>query len=475
MSNFSDAGLISTKDLISLAKDKGLDLNLRKLRFYVSEGLIPQSKVLPVASLGRAGFYPKSVIYTLSLIFSMHKQGYTLKEIKLFLERVDKVAKLENKSTQDLYKELLDLFESKEETIFNSSLWDEASRIIFEEMLKKNCDPKIENIKKVTLSVEMKDGTNFSKDLFNFFEKFEIKQMQLKNAVSIKQLVNIASQRDGKILTFLTDPEIQFNEFKKYHYVTDIQNYLAAIKNGEVVGFVGIRGEEIRLKKGMALLDGPLVSPDFRNKGVATKLMNNLFIFLKNKKIKTVDVLLPTTCIPCLQFLRRRFNFNIFSYLWMMQLSSSENLKHTATNKQQIIVNNYQKEKDLKLFVRAYNESGFDWWLQIPVNLEDMRKEEKEGSIINFDSVFLAYDGLEPVGFSYFTAKEPLLYFRVIKEYRRRHIEDLLVEKALKYAKANKFPFVYTVIKDNETENIEMLERAGFKLDKMVIFLRKEI
>lgn len=468
--------LITTEDFVRLANEKGLDLNLRKLRFYISEGIIPKPEVIPVKGIGRKGFYPKSTLNTLFLVFLLHDQGYTLNNIKLFLDRLEKIAQFQNKNVTELHKELLGLFGSNKETVLSNSFWEEAGKSVFEEMLKNNYLPDFENIERITVSVDLKDGNKFSTVLYNLREKIKVRRLQSTDYTAFKQFISIVEKRDGTVLTFLTDPETQFNEFKNYRYAACPENYIVAVKNDQIIGFVGIRGEELRLKKGMALLDGPLVHPDFRSQGIATELLHNLFADIKKRGIRVIDVLLPTTCISYLQFLRKKFDFNIAGYLWMMRLTFSEKLKIKSSNgKNNIKFVNYRQGIDLKAFTDVYNEASSDWWFYIPLNIDEAKEEEKEGSIIDFSSIVLVFDRDKAVGFSYFPVKEPVLYFRVIKEYRGRNIEAQLVDRALEYARAHNFPFVDIIVNDNESGIIKMIEKKGFDLQDMIISLHKEL
>ncbi len=83
----NDAEFLSLPRLLESCHKLGLDINERKLHYYIHRGLIPKGVKRPeLGADGRAGYWPATVVKRLRRICQLKQQGYKLDQIRKFIE-----------------------------------------------------------------------------------------------------------------------------------------------------------------------------------------------------------------------------------------------------------------------------------------------------------------------------------------------------------------------------------------------------
>ncbi len=78
----NDEPRLSVDDLLRIANDMGLDLDLSTLRFWQTEGILPYPNRRRIGT-GTYAVYPGVALAVIERIRAMQKSGLTLKEIAL--------------------------------------------------------------------------------------------------------------------------------------------------------------------------------------------------------------------------------------------------------------------------------------------------------------------------------------------------------------------------------------------------------
>lgn len=78
----------SVRQLLERAREMGLDVNERTLKFYTNRGLLPKPVRNPYPGAdGRVSYYPRDALRRLRKIYQMKAQGFKLGQIRQLLER----------------------------------------------------------------------------------------------------------------------------------------------------------------------------------------------------------------------------------------------------------------------------------------------------------------------------------------------------------------------------------------------------
>jgi DNA-binding transcriptional MerR regulator len=83
---------VTIAEILQLAKEAGISINQRTFRLYADMGLIPRPDVRNRDEGGRSGYYDPRVLGILSVIPDLQEQGYSLRDIKAFLGRLENIA-----------------------------------------------------------------------------------------------------------------------------------------------------------------------------------------------------------------------------------------------------------------------------------------------------------------------------------------------------------------------------------------------
>ncbi|HXE72807.1 MAG TPA: MerR family transcriptional regulator [Candidatus Nitrosotenuis sp.] len=79
---------LALPELVSQARQAGLDVNERTIKFYTARGLLPRPEKNPFAGAdGRARYYPADTLKRLRKIHQLKAQGYTLEQVARILEQ----------------------------------------------------------------------------------------------------------------------------------------------------------------------------------------------------------------------------------------------------------------------------------------------------------------------------------------------------------------------------------------------------
>ena len=90
---------MTVSEILKLAKESGIDVNQRTVRLYADMGLIPRPDVRNRDEGGRSGYYDLRIVGILAAIPDLQQQGYSLKDIKSFLGRLESIAKQSGKDS----------------------------------------------------------------------------------------------------------------------------------------------------------------------------------------------------------------------------------------------------------------------------------------------------------------------------------------------------------------------------------------
>ena len=80
-------GLLTLEEVLATSTQRGLELSERTFRYYVVLGLLPKPLKKPGED-ARVHFYPLAILDRLQEIRSLQEQGFSLKQIKKYVEEL---------------------------------------------------------------------------------------------------------------------------------------------------------------------------------------------------------------------------------------------------------------------------------------------------------------------------------------------------------------------------------------------------
>jgi mycothiol synthase len=254
----------------------------------------------------------------------------------------------------------------------------------------------------------------------------------------------------------------------------NLDGLLIAEWNGQTAGMVQALVDEFRVEK-KGFIQSLAVLPEFRNRGIAKKLLLKAIKSLKNRGMEVVGTWTQADRVVCVH-LYESFGFKRVRTLSLM--------KGSLTKKSGIEVNEtltlreakLKENEDVALINRLDNEAFREHFNYRPITLEETKYMLFEMPWYKRRKALFAVLAGQPVGYviagidvglnrEKHTKYGWILDIGVLKPFRRQKIGLTLIHSAMRYLKSLGMENALLYVDDqNPTGAIKLYERVGFEI-----------
>lgn len=254
----------------------------------------------------------------------------------------------------------------------------------------------------------------------------------------------------------------------------NLDGLLIAEWDGQTAGMVQALVDEFREEK-KGFIQSLAVLPEFRNRGIATKLLLKAVESLKKRGMEVAGAWVQADRVACV---------HLYESLGFKRVRTSSLMKRSLTEKTRIKVNEavvvreaeLRVDEDIALIWRLENEAFIEHFNYRPLALEETKYMFFEMPWYRHQKAWFATFAGEPVGYIITGIDVRLneekhanygwiLDIGVLKPFRRRKIGSTLMHSAMRYLKSLGMEDALLYVDDqNPTEAIKLYERVGFEV-----------
>jgi mycothiol synthase len=254
----------------------------------------------------------------------------------------------------------------------------------------------------------------------------------------------------------------------------NLDGLLIAEWDGQTAGMVQALVDEFREEK-KGFIQSLAVLPEFRNRGIATKLLLKAVESLKNRRMEVAGAWAQANRVACV---------HLYESLGFKRVRTLSLMKRSLTEKTGIEVNEavvvreaeLRVDEDVALIWRLENEAFREHFNYRPLALEETKYMLFEMPWYRHQKAWFAAFAGEPVGYviagidvrlneEKHTNYGWILDIGVLKPFRRRKIGSTLMHSAMRYLRSLGIEDALLYVDDqNPTEAIKLYKRVGFEV-----------
>lgn len=254
----------------------------------------------------------------------------------------------------------------------------------------------------------------------------------------------------------------------------NLDGLLIAEWDGQIAGMVQALVDEFREEK-KGFIQSLAVVPEFRNRGIATKLLLKAVESLKNRGMDVAGTWVQADRVACV---------HLYESLGFKRVRTSSLMKRSLTEKTEIEVNEavvvreaeLRVDEDVALIWRLDNEAFREHFNYRPLTLDETKYMLFEMPWYRHQKAWFAALAGESVGYviagidvrlneEKHTNYGWILDIGVLKPFRRQKIGSTLMHSAMRYLKSLGMEDALLYVDDqNPTEAIKLYQRVGFEV-----------
>jgi GNAT superfamily N-acetyltransferase/DNA-binding transcriptional MerR regulator len=505
----TDAMTIS--ELLKLAKESGIDINQRTVRLYADMGLIPRPDVRNRDEGGRSGYYDPRIVGILAAIPDLQQQGYSLKDIKSFLGRLESIAKQSGKDSLSAQVSGLEAIVGKTSEAAQAgragstgttgvtsapAVWRSLSGPVVSEMLRRGMSPDTQRIDELTVMVSTRDGERFSVPVFLDLASVvytspareDDAELGVIASVHLFELTGKESDRSAEsIRNWL---EKTYDMSRANFVIARRRGSMQAIRGDSavtedlneagrsIIGFVALGVEPERIRAGQVRLEGPYVVPQYRGQGLGRELLSRVESRALDLDARYIDAFVDSESIQVISFLRHS-GFVPDHFYWEAQAiipdvlpTGEDPLADKSRMRARLEIRPIASPDDLERALALEDQVMKDTPGYYRAKVEDLIAS---GTTFPMYDHFTAYLDGEFVGTVWNSTPSPRVYAVVLPRYLNTWIELALWRHILRHLRSKGRKTARTEAVSEVASGRKALSTLGFVVDKMVVCYRKRL
>jgi len=490
---------LTVSELLTLARESGLSINQRTLRLYIDRGLIPKPDVRQREESGRSGYHDPRVVELLTAIDGLQQQGYSLRDIKTILKRLESIARQSGKDpiaaqisgALAISKRTTEMFEKggagDAGAIPSASalaVWRSIAGPVVAEMLRRGAVPDTSRIVELRVTATTRDGQTFSAPVFLDPESVVYTNPTRDDDEELDRLTSeYLSELTGKKHPLAGAESIrswleETYDMSRENFILAKRSAFAETATGYAIGFVALGVEPERIRAGQVRLEGPYVVPEYRGQGLGRELLNRAESRALSLGAKYIDAFLDSEATPAISFLRH-FGFVPDHFIWETRVelpaissSGEDPLADKSRMRRRLEIRPVASPDELEQSLRLHEEvmKGTPGYYR--AKAEDLTSF---GVKYPMEHHFNAYLDGELVGTVWNSVPSPRVYAVVLPRYANTWIELALWRHILRYLRSKGLKEARTEAVSELTSGRKALSILGFVPYKMTVCYRKRI
>ena len=489
----------TAKEIVSRAREAGLDVRARTFRLYVDLGLVPRPAVRTNPGGGRSGYYDPRVVELLRVILQLQSRGQTLQQVKAFLDRLADVARASGRDALAVQIEAAEALSDADRADADGApknaragnlggpaarlgdatqLWKSVGGPLLAEMVRRGRRPDASAVNELRLEAVMNDGERVAFPLFLSAEAVAYRNPTRRDDAALGALTSAyASELEGRERPPLSAARVR-NWLEES---TDISrpNFLIAVRQptaeAEVLGFVALGVEPERLRAGQVRLEGPYVVPEYRGQGLGRAFMERAEALAVELGARYVDAFHETAAARALACLRR-FGYHPDHFFWVAGMEPERaavedlegRLPKRAASRLQIKPVADPSDLEAHLGLSARVRAGTPGFYPLtPADLPSLALPN--------DHFFNAYLDGRLVGGAWHSKGGPRIYVSVLPEHAGSWVETAMWAHLLRYALDRGLKRVKTEAAGASEAAARSITAIGFTIESMRVCYRKHL
>lgn len=489
--------LVEASALLSLAREKGLNINRRTLRLYADTGLIPRPFVRNRDDGGRTGYYDPRTLKLLEAIEKMKSAGYSLRDIKEFFRHLENVAAESGRDPLEVKVEAVAAIfpgrvrdggytgssrtnESADLTKIN--LWREIGGAVVSQMLRMGLECDVRAIAEIRASVITEQGNEVTVPVFLNARSvcYDHPSREDDSDVGILTAAYV-SELTGKVQE--PAPAENIREWLETSYDISREHFIVARApktstdpKPPLIGFCALGVEPERLRAGQVRLEGPYVVPAYRGYGVGAELFRKAEEMAREIGARYIDAFLSTRARNAISF-AEHFGFQPCYFLYEARVKlvkpeagKPDPLAERSRSRYRLVIKpidcTEELEKALDLTAKVMRGApGF-----YPVTAEDL---EKTGLVYPMEDHFNAYLDGELIGTAWNSTGSNRVYVNVLPRYKDKSVEAQLWRHILRHVRAKGYAEARTEVVYERSSRRRVPASLGFNVITVIVCYRK--
>jgi GNAT superfamily N-acetyltransferase len=446
-----------------------------------------------------------------AVVPALQQQGYSLRDIKSFLDRLDSIAEESGKDSISVQVSGLEAIARKTSETAQAGrtgstgiggvasalvVWRSLSGLVVAEMLRRGMSPDTQCIDELTVTVSTRDGQQFSVPVF------------LDPASVV--FANPAREDDGELgvitsahLSELTHKESSasaetIRDWLEKTYDMSRANFVIARRRGpaqagrgssgtaedlgdagqSMIGFVALGVEPERIRAGQVRLEGPYVVPQYRGQGLGRELMNRAESRAVDLGADYIDAFVESESKHVISFLRHcgfvpeYFGWEAHADVPDVLSTGEDPLADKSRMRSRLEIRPTASAEELEQALALEEEVATGVPGYYRAKAEDLIAA---GTTFPTDDHFNAYLDGEFVGTVWNSTPSPRVYAVVLPRYLNTWIELALWRHILRRLRSKGMKTARTEAVSEVASGRKALSTLGFVTDKLVVCYRKRL
>ncbi len=499
-----DSPALTISEILKLARKSGLDISQRTLRLYVDMGLIPKPDVRNRDEGGRSGYYDPRVVQILALVPRLQEQGYSLRDIKSFLDTLDGIARQSGKDALEVQINGLEAIavktlgtgESRQaetaptgRVTGQPAVWKLLSGPVIAEMLRRGMSPDAHKIGELTLLVTSSGGEQFDVPLFldpgslvyTYPTNHDDEELAALTSSFLYECEGIQTKRTARSIAEWLDKSYDMSRANFILARIDARKQEPLEQHSgkagsSILGFVALGVEPERIRLGQVRLEGPYVLPQYRGQGLGRELLRRAEVRALDLGAKHIDAFVNSESGQAISFLRH-LGFGPEYFIWEAHLplpqvtpTGEDPLADKSRMRSRLEIRRISSKEEFEQALALGERvlSGIAGYY--PTKADDLADF---GVTFPMEHYFAAYLDGELVGTVWNSHPSPRVYAVVLPRYLNTWIELALWRHILRHLREMGMSTAKTEVVSQVSQTRKSLSMLGFSTDKMVVCYRK--
>jgi GNAT superfamily N-acetyltransferase/DNA-binding transcriptional MerR regulator len=498
-------------EILKLTRETGIDVNQRTVRLYADMGLIPRPDVRNRDEGGRSGYYDPRIVGILAAIPDLQQQGYSLKDIKSFLDRLESISRQSGKDSISVQVSGLEAIARKTSEAGQGgragttgmtgatnalAVWRSLSGPVVAEMLRRGMSPDTHQIDELTVTVSTRDGERFSLPVFLDPASVTCANPTREDdaelgVITSAHLFELTGKKTSPSAESVRDWLEKTYDMSRANFIIAKRRGSACVSKGDVgmegdvvqtgrpiIGFAALGVEPERITAGQVRLEGPYVVPQYRGQGLGRELLNHAESRALSLGASYIDSFVDSESKPAISFLRHsgfvpdHFHWEAQAIIPDVLPTGEDPLADKSRMRARLEIRPIASPDDLERALALEDQVMKGTPGHYRAKVEDL---VASGTTFPMYDHFTSYLDGEFVGTVWNSTPSPRVYAVVLPRYLNTWIELALWRHILRHLRSKGRKTARTEAVSEVASGRKALSTLGFVVDKMVVCYRKRL